>query len=169
MKKLFFFYMMHVSLWLNVGILYLLVVGVLQTELCPRLCQNSGCLQNGCRVGLSQLWERPDARSWHTGCLLCPERTQRKEQGQKKRAIYPGYSAVHYCRQNHYVWPGKLTAKEMCIQSLQTPPPPLLKNTKDRCLYISIRPRLVVILLQLLHIFRGMWQVCAIDRIFNEN
>lgn len=130
MKKLFFFYMMHISLWLNVGILYLLVVGVLQTELCPRLCQNSGCLQNGCRVGLSQLWERPDARSWHTGCLLCPERTQRKEQGQKKRAIYPGYFAVHYCWQNHHVWPGKLTAKEMGIKSLHTP----LKNTKYLCL-----------------------------------
>lgn len=113
-------------------------------------------------------FERDQMRALDTLAAYYVQKGHKEKNKDKKRELFTQATLLYTTADRIIMYDQVSLSLKKCIFKVYRPPP-LLKNTKDRCLYISIRPRLVVVLLQLMHIFRGMWQVCAIDPIFNEN
>lgn len=102
-------------------------------------------------------FERDQMRALDTLAAYYVQKGHKEKNKDKKRELFTQATLLYTTADRIIMYDQVSLPLKKCVFKVYRPPPPsLLKNTKDRCLYISIRPRLVVILLQLLHIFRGM-------------
>lgn len=101
-------------------------------------------------------FERDQMRALDTLAAYYVQKGHKEKNKDKKRELFTQATLLYTTADRIIMYDQVSLSLKKCIFKVYRPPPPLLKNTKDRCLYISIRPRLVVVLLQLMHIFRGV-------------
>lgn len=101
-------------------------------------------------------FERDQMRALDTLAAYYVQKGHKEKNKDKKRELFTQATLLYTTADRIIMYDQVSLLLKKCIFKVYRPPPSLLKITKDRCLYISIRPRLVVVLLQLMHIFRGM-------------